>query len=61
MYAVLGLAKIKSKQITCKSAKAYYIDLFKFCSNISHNSACEKASSDGKAKAKACQSEGEKR
>ena len=26
MYAVLGLAKIKSKQITCKSAKAYYIN-----------------------------------
>ena len=25
MYAVLGLAKIKSKQFTCKTAKAYYI------------------------------------
>tara|TARA_B100001248_G_scaffold257225_1_gene239400 strand:+ start:55 stop:249 length:195 start_codon:yes stop_codon:yes gene_type:complete len=25
MCAVLGLAKIKNKQFTCKSAKAYYI------------------------------------
>ena len=25
MCAVLGLAKIKNKQSTCKSAKAYYI------------------------------------
>ena len=25
MYAVLGLAEIKSKQFTCKSAKAYYV------------------------------------
>ena len=25
MYAVLGLAKIKSRQITCKSAKSYYV------------------------------------
>ena len=27
MYAVLGLVKIRSNQITCKSAKAYYIQI----------------------------------
>ncbi len=27
MFAVLGLAKIKSSQITCKSAKSYYISI----------------------------------
>ena len=27
MYAVLGLVKISSNQITCKSAKAYYIQI----------------------------------
>ena len=26
MCAVLGLAEIKSKQFTCKSAKAYYVE-----------------------------------
>ena len=25
MYAVLGLPKIKSSQLTCKSTKAYYV------------------------------------